>query len=430
MKYYSTRDKKHSKPFSFSQCLLSSLAPDGGLYVPEKLPQLDLEALVGGGRLVPYPKLAYNVLLPFVEEDISEAELEYICDNAFNFPIELKDYEGIPSTAFLELFLGPTMAFKDFGARFLAYTMQTLLKKTGEKKTILVATSGDTGSAVASAFEGRENINVKVLFPKGMVSARQRAQLCSFGSNIETFEVDGTFDDCQRMVKEAFADASLAQEHHLSSANSINIGRLLPQAVYYVYASLKYYLRHGREALVIVPTGNAGNVQACYYAKAMGAKIRKVFLSLNANHSIVDYLNSGEFTGHKTIATYANAMDVGKPSNMERLMDMFRDFDEFKANVSARSVENDKIAEGIREFYSKTGKFICPHTACAFYAREHWLADERDAIVVCTADYSKFSDVLSKILGIKIEESEYFRELLRREARPREISVNYKSLFS
>ena len=350
MKFYSTRDKKHEKSYSFSQCLLSSLTGDGGLFVPESIPKLDIKSLIQHGKLIDYPNLAYNVLLPYLKEDMEEKTLLQICRDAFNFPIELKEYSSIPSTAFLRLFLGPTMAFKDFGARFLAFSMQSILKKTGEKKTILVATSGDTGSAVASAFEGRENISVKILFPKGMVSRRQRAQLCSFGDNIQAYEVSGTFDDCQKMVKDAFSDEKLSKEYHLTSANSINIGRLLPQIVYYFYASLEYYLRHKKEPLLIVPTGNAGNVQACFYAKAMGAPIRRIFLALNANHSIVDYLNTGKFEGHKTIATLANAMDVGKPSNMERLMDMFRDFKIFKENVFVKSVDDEQIGDAIKSF--------------------------------------------------------------------------------
>ena len=359
MRFVSTRNDK--KELTFSEAIMKGLADDGGLYVPVALPKIDIAKLDYDPDSDSYSKLAARLIKPFAEGDVLENDIAGICERAFDFPIKLTYDPKNDKHAMLELFWGPTFAFKDFGARFLAESMGTILRGRGERKLILVATSGDTGSAVGSAFLGKKSIDVKILFPKGMVSQRQKAQLCAFSGNVSTYQVEGTFDDCQRMVKEAFMDSELNSKYDFSSANSINIARLIPQMTYYFYASLKFLKDRGRKPVIIVPTGNAGNVTAAYYALLMGAPIKRLFLAFNSNHSITDYLRTGEYKGHKTIKTLANAMDVGNPSNMERLMSLFPKFEDFKANVDALCVSDDEIRQTISDYYKACGSFIC-HT--------------------------------------------------------------------
>ncbi|HAL18711.1 MAG TPA: threonine synthase, partial [Spirochaetaceae bacterium] len=305
----------------------------------------------------------------------------------------------------------------------------TILRGRGERKLILVATSGDTGSAVGSAFLGKKSIDVKILFPKGMVSQRQKAQLCAFSGNVSTYQVEGTFDDCQRMVKEAFMDSELNSKYDFSSANSINIARLIPQMTYYFYASLKFLKDRGRKPVIIVPTGNAGNVTAAYYALLMGAPIKRLFLACNSNHSITDYLRTGEYKGHKTIKTLANAMDVGNPSNMERLMSLFPKFEDFKANVDALCVSDDEIRQTISDYYKACGSFICPHTACSVYALNKRFSDSDDVVAVSTASPVKFSDVIRDVLGVAPPEDERFMKIISGKQQFTEIKADYHQLF-
>ncbi len=428
MKFISTRGNK--KELAFSEAIMKGLADDGGLYVPVSLPKIDISRLDYDPDRDPYSKLACQLIAPFAEGDILEKDLKGICERAFDFPIRLAYDEKNDRHAILELFWGPTFAFKDFGARFLAESMESILQNRGERKLILVATSGDTGSAVGSAFLGKKSIDVKILFPKGMVSQRQKAQLCAFSGNVNTYQVEGTFDDCQRMVKEAFMDAELNGRYDFSSANSINIARLIPQMTYYFYASLKFHKDRKRKPVIIVPTGNAGNVTAAYYAMLMGAPIEKLFLACNSNHSIVDYLNTGEYKGHKTIKTLANAMDVGNPSNMERLMFMFPSIEEFRRNVDAMCVSDDEIRSAIKSYYDAHSAFICPHTACSVYAMEKRFSDDDDVIAVSTASPVKFSDVIQDILGMAPPEDERFVRIISGKQQFTEIKADYHQLFS
>ena len=267
IRFVSTRDK-NGPSCSVSEALLKGLAPDGGLYVPSVMPKRPDDFTLKEG--VAYAM--YQAIRPFFEGDELVNDLLEICQSAFNFPVPMKDLGD--GKVLLELIYGSTSAFKDFGARFLAFSMEKLLERRGEEKTILVATSGDTGGAVAAAFWKRKNLKAKVLFPKGRVAERQRAQLTTWGENIESYEVDGSFDDCQKMVKEAFMDKSITSG--LSSSNSINIGRLLPQMAYYAYASEMYLAIYGEKPVIIVPSGNVGNVTGCFWAKAMRSEERRV----------------------------------------------------------------------------------------------------------------------------------------------------------
>ncbi len=417
MFFVSTRDENGRK-FTATEAIMKGLAPDGGLFVPETIPSLSSTFTMEKG----YAYAAYEVLKPYFEGDESESDLYDICQKAFNFPVSIHQNGGKDT---LELYYGPTSAFKDFGARFLAFFMENRLRKIGEDLTVLVATSGDTGGAVAAAFHEREHINVKVLFPKGGVSDRQMRQLTCFDGNVEAFEVDGTFDDCQKMVKDAFMDPTLKG---LTSANSINLGRLLPQVVYYVWSSFIYKARYGKEAVFIVPSGNVGNSTGAFWAKAMGAPIKHIELAVNANRTIPDYLESGEYKPRRSCHTLANAMDVGAPSNMERLFSLFKTYDEFKKNVTSHSVDDFKIRTTIKDVYDESGYIICPHTACAEYVRRHFYADE-PTIVVSTAHPAKFESIVETVIGRSVPIPEPLYDMITRDCSYTEIGINYRDLF-
>ncbi len=418
MRYISTRAKGDDY-FSASDAILKGLAPDGGLFIPEHIPSIPESFTLTEGAWY----AMYQALLPFFEGDELENDLEEICRNAFSFPVPFHADGGKDT---LELYFGPTAAFKDFGARFLAFSMEKLLRNRNENLTILVATSGDTGGAVASAFHGREHLAVKVLFPEGRVAERQHMQLTGWDGNVSSYEVDGTFDDCQRMVKEAFMDESL---HDLSSANSINLGRLLPQMAYYVYASSIYKLRYGKDPVFIIPSGNVGNATGAYWAKAMGAPISRIVLACNANKPITDYLSTGHYEPRASIKTLANAMDVGAPSNIERLFALFPDIEAFRANVSAYSVSDEDIKRTIKEVYDESGYVICPHTACGERVRRDHVREE-NSVVVSTAHPAKFNDIVEPLIGREIAIPKNLYEIMHKPSRAEKIEADYHLLFS
>ena len=418
MYYYSTRDKNRDIKLTASQAILKGLAADGGLFVPSQLPTLSKSVSLE----LDYPTFAYETLKPFFEGDELLDELLDICKGAFNFPVELRE---LKDTSVLELFHGPTSAFKDFGARFLSFSMEKLLVKKGEKLCILVATSGDTGGAVASAFHKRQNLSVKVLFPKGRVAERQRRQLTCWDDNISSYEVRGSFDDCQRMVKSAFVDPELK---NLSSANSINLGRLLPQMVYYVYASMLYQKRCGKKPVIIVPSGNVGNCTGAFWAKAIGAPIERIVLAVNANTTIPEYLSSGEYRPRDSVKTLANAMDVGAPSNMERLFNLFDSYEKMKEKVTAYSISDEEIKKTIKDEYAKEGYVLCPHTACAERVRlDHF--NSEPTIIVSTAHPAKFETVVEPLINKTVEMPPALAKLVNMPSTFTEIGTDYKELF-
>ena len=416
--YVSTRSVTGDKSTA-SEAILKGLAPDGGLFIPESIPRIPEDFTLSKGAWY----AMYQAMKPYFEGDELEGDLEEIAKNAFSFPVPFHHNEGKDT---LELFYGPTAAFKDFGARFLAFSMEKLLEKRNRDLCILVATSGDTGGAVASAFHNRKHLSVKVLFPKGRVAERQQKQLTCWDGNVESYEVDGTFDDCQKMVKDAFMDSSLSG---LSSANSINLGRLLPQMAYYVYASSLYKEIYGREAVFIIPSGNVGNSTGAFWAKAMGAPIKSIVLAVNANRTIPDYLESGEYSPRPSVETLANAMDVGAPSNMERLFALFPTYDEFSANVSSWSVSDDEIRETIKEEWEENSHIICPHTACGERVRRDHFRDD-PTIVVATAHPAKFESIVEPIVGKTIAIPRSLFDIMHKESRSTEIAVDYHLLFS
>jgi threonine synthase len=395
-----------------SEAIVQGIAPDGGLYVPESFPHFVPREFEAGADL---PSLATQLLAPFTAGDPLAPELPEICREAFDFPLELVPLEHAPQPAsVLELFHGPTAAFKDFGARFLASALARIRRGAHGKLTILVATSGDTGGAVAAAFHNRPWVDVVVLYPKGLVSERQAQQLACWGGNVRTFCVTGTFDDCQRMVKEAFLDPKLSRTHRLSSANSINVGRLLPQMVYYAYAGLNLWRETGRRANFIVPAGNLGNALACLWARHIGIPIGEVVLATNANQTVTDFLRSGEWTPRASVATLASAMDVGNPSNMERLRALHPDFEELQGQIGASSVDDIEIRATIRRDSHELGRVWCPHSATAAKvfrrllargARGHW-------VIVSTAHPAKFNTIVEPQIGREVDVPESLAKLL------------------
>lgn len=421
MKFVSTRKK--APKVSASEAILQGLAPDGGLYVPESFPSL---ANLNINEISSYPELAFEVMAPFFEGDILKPYLAEICVDAFNFPVPLVPLRG--EETILELYHGPTAAFKDFGARFLAASMEKLLEMQQRKLTILVATSGDTGGAVAAAFANRKGIEVKVLFPKGRVSKRQQQQLTCWGGNIKAYEVDGSFDDCQKMVKDAFMDTKISEEWGLSSANSINLGRLLPQSVYYVWASYAYQQAYAKKPIFIVPSGNVGNSCGAYWALTMGAPIERVALAVNANKTIPEYLEEGIYMPRKSVATLANAMDVGAPSNMERIFNLYPDVEKVRAMVSAWSVDDETIKKTIKEVYEESGYLLCPHTATGERIRRDHFAGE-PTIVVSTAHPAKFEEVVEPLLHTTIPVPENLAKLLSMPTSFKQIGCDYHLLF-
>lgn len=410
MKFRSTVGK--APAVEFCEALLQGIAPDGGLYVPERFPEVDQADYAGASTPA---QVGAIMLSPFARGSALEASLPAICEEAFSFPIPLK---RIPSDAgplfVLELFHGPTAAFKDVGARFLAACFERLNRGEQRPLTILVATSGDTGGAVAAAFHGRPNTRVVVLFPRGLVSGRQEKQLCCWGDNVLSLRVKGNFDDCQRMVKEAFADSDLNRAVRLSSANSINLGRLLPQAVYYAAASLNYWRETGEKLNFVIPTGNLGNGQACVWAKTMGFPIGNVVFATNENRPIPDYLETGNWSPRSSVATLASAMDVGNPSNMERLRDLLPDVESMRASVSAHPVSDEEIRVQISRDEKARGETWCPHTATAAHVYDSF--SDRDKAqpwaLVATAHPAKFETIVEPLVGHAVEIPEALARLL------------------
>lgn len=402
MQFVSTRAS--SPAVSLSDALHGGLAPDGGLFVPRELPTVDVPALSGLTRL---PDLAAAALRGFFAGDRLESELGGIAAAALDFEAPTTSIPACPDPLFaLELFHGPTAAFKDFGARFLAESLQRLESGAAAPLTILVATSGDTGGAVAAAFHRRPWVRVVILYPKGLVSPRQEQQLTCWGENVVSLRVDGTFDDCQRMVKEAFVDPVLKRRHRFSSANSINIGRLMPQMIYYVASSLEVRRRTGSPASYVIPAGNLGNAFAAVWARAFGLPIDRIVLAHNSNRTVPDFLRTGIWEPRRSIPTLASAMDVGNPSNMERLRALYPGIDALRAQLGADSVDDAAISARIRTDYAQYGREWCPHSAVAAETYSRLPAEQRRArpwVVVATAHPAKFNEIVEPLLGKPVD---------------------------
>jgi threonine synthase len=410
VKFVSTRGKAPS--IGIRAAIEAGLAPDGGLYVPESMPSFS--SLPDAS--IAFAEQGAMILSPFFADDptLSRA-LAAICRGAFDFPVPLTPVPGRGGDYLLELFHGPTAAFKDFGARFLAGCVEAIDRDAkgsarARERTVIVATSGDTGGAVAAAFHGRAGIRVAILFPKGKISRRQEAQLCAWGGNIRAFAVEGVFDDCQRIAKEALLESSRL------SANSINLGRILPQMVYYAHASLAIRKATGKSAGFIIPSGNLGNSLAALWAKRLGFPIGKIALALNANFTVSRFLKTGIFSPEPTRATLANAMDVGNPSNLERLRHLYPEMNGLRADVSADSVTDEEIHREIALSEAEWGQALCPHTATAAVSRKRLPSGANPWVLVATAHPAKFESIVEPLVGHSIEVPPALAAILSRPA--------------
>jgi len=422
MKFISTRDPSLSA--TLSQAIAAGLAPDGGLYVPSELPA-SRELQVGANLA----ETAVHLLEPFFEHDALVSELSAISHEAFDFPAPLK-LLATPRDHVLELFHGPTAAFKDFGARFLAACLTRLRKDASRPLTILVATSGDTGAAVAAAFHQQPGLRVVVLYPDGRVSPRQAHQLGCFGDNVTALRVAGSFDDCQALVKRALNDQALQAEAPLSSANSISLGRLLPQMSYYADAALRHHAATGEMLNFVIPTGNLGNALAAILARSLGVPLGRIVLATNANRVLPDYFSGGEYTPQASVPTIANAMDVGAPSNFERLRWLYRDDAALRAAFVSASVDDATIRQTIQRRYAQHGELFCPHTATAVKVLEDLRADGEsgDWAVASTAHPAKFESVVEPMIGRSVEVPPSLAELLQRPAHADPIPAQYEAM--
>jgi threonine synthase len=408
VQYLSTRTPGHR--VSLSTALQDGLAPDGGLYVPEQFPDLGPGAF---SDCTTIEAVAERLLRPFAEGDPLANALPEICEAMYGFPVPLRDVGR--RTHVLELFHGPTAAFKDVGARFLADSLARLNEGAEQPLTILVATSGDTGAAVAAAFWKKPNVEVIVLYPKGKVSDRQEQQLTGWSDNVQTVAVRGVFDDCQQLVKQAFQDDTWQGRLRLSSANSINIGRLLPQMTYYAYASLQHWRAHGTRPNVIVPSGNLGNGLACLYARECGLPIGDVVLATNQNRPVTHYLDTGTYEAFESQETLATAMDVGDPSNMERLRHHWPSAEALREVLGAERVSDSHIERQIRRGPDAWDTVWDPHTATAVEARERRDPDdERPWILVATAHPAKFPEVVEPLVGHEVDVPDPLAEVMAR----------------
>ncbi|WP_199728426.1 threonine synthase [Pseudoxanthomonas sp. SGNA-20] len=423
MNFVSTRNA--APAVNLSQAIAAGLAPDGGLYVPQALP--------APRQLRPGASLAETttaLLAPFFAGDALEPELAAICAEALDFPVPLVPL-ATPGDHVLELFHGPTAAFKDVGARFLAACLARIRRGADRPLTILVATSGDTGAAVAAAFHGQPGLRVVVLYPDGRVSPRQAHQLGCFGGNVSALRVAGSFDDCQALVKRALNDAELQAQVPLSSANSISLGRLLPQMSYYAHASLSHHAATGRELNFVVPTGNLGNALAGILARALGAPLGRIVLATNANRVLPEFFAGDAYSPRPSVATLANAMDVGAPSNFERLLWLYGgDEVALREGFTAISVGDDTIRATIQARSQKHGEVFCPHTATAVHVLQELRADGTDGdwAVAATAHPAKFESVVEPLVGHPVEVPPALAELLARPAQAEPVPPEYEAL--
>jgi threonine synthase len=428
MKYYSTN---HNAPIaSLKEAVTKGLAADKGLFMPESIKRLpnDFFANIEKMNLA---DMAYEVANAFFGEDVDAPTLKKIVSETLNFDIPLvKVTDDIYS---LELFHGPTLAFKDVGARFMARLLGYFISKDGQREVnVLVATSGDTGSAVANGFLGVPGIKVYVLYPKGKVSLTQEKQFTTLGRNITALEVDGTFDDCQALVKNAFMDKELNDHMTLTSANSINVARFLPQAFYYFYAYAQLK-RAGKADNVVmcVPSGNFGNITAGLFAKRMGLPIKRFIAANNRNDIFLQYLNTGVYTPRPSVATIANAMDVGDPSNFARILALYNNkYEDIKAEISGVSYNDAQIRESMKQTYSENGYTLDPHGACGMRALRELLAEGETGVFLETAHPAKFSDTVEGAIGASVTVPEKLKAFMAGKKQSVEMSKNFDDLKS
>lgn len=425
MELYSTNNP--STRVSFKDAVFNSMPQDKGLYMPVTIPQLSAKFI---NHLDEYslPEIAYHVAQNLIGDDIPADDLQTIIHDAINFyaPIVKLDKQ----VYVLELFHGPSLAFKDFGARFMSRVMSYFLQEGEKQLDVLVATSGDTGGAVALGFLGVPNTRVTILYPKGKVSGIQEQQLTTNGQNIRALEVDGTFDDCQALVKQAFTDPELNAKFRLTSANSINIARLIPQTFYY-FNAYSQALREGNSKVVFsVPSGNFGNIGAGLLAWKMGLPVAHFIAATNVNDTVPAFLKTGEYKPKPSVATLSNAMDVGNPSNWVRIAELFKnDTDALKALVTGYSYNDEQTLEAIKTVHQRYNYIVCPHTAIAWKALTDWQQqnadDEATGIFLSTAHPCKFPDVFPPEIAKSVEVPEQVQQLQGKTKQATELPNNF-----
>ncbi|MBO9593363.1 MAG: threonine synthase [Niabella sp.] len=424
MQYYSLN---HQSPkVSFKEAAIMGQAPDKGLYFPEKLPQLEAD-LVKNIETLSEAELAFRVIRPYVGDTIPEAVLFDIVTQTVNFPFPLQPVTD--TIAALELFHGPTLAFKDVGARFMSRCLGYFLKDQQKEVTVLVATSGDTGGAVASGFYGVEGVNVVILYPQGRVSPVQEQQLTAMGKNITALEVAGSFDDCQRMVKQAFTDADVHAKRFLTSANSINVARWLPQQFYYFFA-YKQWKDKSVPPVVVVPSGNFGNICAGLLARETGLPLGHFVAACNTNDVVPSFLQTENWVPQKAVATLSNAMDVGDPSNFVRIMELFgQQFPKLKDHFSAVSISDADTIDTIGNVYRETGYTLDPHGAVAYKALQNYQQAHPAAkgLILETAHPVKFPDAVKQATGADVEIPGALQELMRQPKQAIAMAPDYEA---
>lgn len=415
MQYYSTN--KQAATVSLQEAVIKGLAADRGLFMPFEIKQLS-NGFYEHIDKMSFPEMAYQVADAFFGEDIPADILKQIVYDTLNFDIPLVNVKD--DIYSLELFHGPTLAFKDVGARFMARLLGYFIRKENKEQiNVLVATSGDTGSAVANGFLGVEGIHVYVLYPKGKVSEIQEKQFTTLGKNITALEIDGTFDDCQGLVKSAFMDEELNKHLQLTSANSINVARFLPQAFYYfyLYAQLKK-IGKSDDIVVCVPSGNLGNITGGLFAKYMGLPIKRFIAANNRNCVFYQYLQTGKYTPRTSIATIANAMDVGDPSNFVRILDLYGySYKKITADISGSTYLDSQIEETIKVVYEESNYLLDPHGACGYLALKENLKEHETGVFLETAHPAKFLDTVEGIIGTAVEIPEKLRSFMEGEKR-------------
>ena len=401
MKYYSTN--KEAPIATLEEAVVKGLAPDKGLYMPENIHKLPT-AFFDNIENMSFQEIAFEVAKAFFGDDVETSALKDIVYDTLSFDVPAINIED--NIYSLELFHGPTLAFKDVGARFMARLLQYFIKKEGQKSiTVLVATSGDTGSAVANGFLGVEGIHVDVLYPKGKVSKIQESQFTTLGKNITAIEINGVFDDCQTLVKQAFMDEELNENKKLTSANSINVARFLPQAFYYFYAYAQLKKQNKADNMVVcVPSGNFGNICAGIFAHEMGLPIKRFIAANNANDIFYKYLQSGKYEPKPSKQTLANAMDVGDPSNFARIYDLFGGCHEkITSLISGATYTDDMIKATMQTCHKETGYVLDPHGACGYRALKEGLKNGETGVFLETAHPAKFKEKVDDILHIDIK---------------------------
>ena len=421
MNYYSTNNKNLT--LDIKEAVIKGLAGDNGLFMPESIPVLN-DDFINNMKNLSLQEIAYEVLRPYFIPVVPEEKLKSIIAEAFNFDIPLRKIDDRISV--LELFHGPTSAFKDVGARFLARILSWFVKDMDQDVYVLVATSGDTGGAVANGFVDVPGIKVVVLYPGGMVSDRQERQFTTLGRNITALEVGGTFDDCQRLVKTAFLDNELNRKMFLTSANSINIARLLPQAVYYFYAFAQ--LKDKIEDVVFaVPSGNFGNLTAGLIAYKMGLPVKRFIAATNINDVVPEYLQTGKYNPRTSVQTLANAMDVGDPSNFVRVQEIFgKDINEIKKAIYGFVVSDDVIRKTIQNVFERSGYVLDPHGACGYVALNSELKNNENGIFLATAHPAKFPDVVEEQIKNKVEMPESMQQFMNKEKMINKITSSFE----